>query len=443
MTRGSSGLTWVSALGLMPRPPRARTLAIVDRAQDRLPQWLRTPRTDATMAAAFTLAGLAQTAIYPMAGGALGPLYVLGSTLPLAWRRSRPVESALVSSAFWLIPLDGYPVLGYVVVILQFFALGSRGTPRAAVVLATLWACAVSVVGTLLGPEAPVAAIGGALAVAAPVGVGQVVARLRRQNAELARLTEDLRRERLNAEEAAVGAERARIAQELHDVVGHEVTLIAIQAEAAASALRVRPERAAEPVEAIRATAHRTLAEIRSVLDILAPGGRDGRDGREPAREDIAAISRRAEDAGIANTLVVTGDPWPAQSPASLAVGRIVRECLTNAGRHAPGERVSLAVDWTAREVRLEAVNPGAPTRPPTPGRGLSGIRHRADLLGGTFHSRVHDGLFEIRVTLPAASPTSAAGQATQTARPAAREARAAREADPGARGASVAGSPR
>src|SRR6478736_5102613 len=70
---------------------------------------------------------------------ALGAIYVIGSMLPLAWRRTRPVEAALVSSAFWLIPLDGYPLTGFVAVILQFFALGSWGAPRSAVVLVTVW----------------------------------------------------------------------------------------------------------------------------------------------------------------------------------------------------------------------------------------------------------------------------------------------------------------
>jgi hypothetical protein len=68
----------------------------------------------------FTVAGLVQVVLFPIADGALGEVFVLGSTLPLAWRRTRPIEAALVSSAFWLIPLDGYPVLGFVVVILQF-----------------------------------------------------------------------------------------------------------------------------------------------------------------------------------------------------------------------------------------------------------------------------------------------------------------------------------
>ena len=169
---------------------------------------------------------------------------MLGTTLPLAWRRTRPIESTLVASAFFLVPLDGFPVLGFVVVILQFFALGSHGEPRRAVALTTASRLSTSVVGTLLGPEAAYAAVGGALVVVAPVLAGRLVRHLREQNDELTALTAELREEQPRAEEAAVDAERARIAQELHDVVGHEVTLIAIQAEAAAAALRARPDRA-------------------------------------------------------------------------------------------------------------------------------------------------------------------------------------------------------
>ena len=356
-----------------------------------------TTRFDAALAVAFVVTGLAQTIVAPITDGPLGVVYVLGSMLPLAWRRTRPVESALVSSAFWLIPLDGYPLLGFVAVLLQFYALGSHGSPRRAVVLTTAWAAVASVLGTLLGPEPPVGAVGGVLAVAAPVLVGQVVARLRDQNARLARLTEELRDERRRAEESAVGAERARIAQELHDVVGHEVTLIAIQAEAARSALRVDPSRAEAPVEAIRTTAHRTLTEIRGVLGVLSPDG----DRREGA-EDVSELSRRAAAAGIAHTLTVHGEPWPDQSPATGAVARVVRECLTNAGRHAGGNSATITVTWAPDQVAVESVNAGAPAATPVAGRGLTGMRHRAELLGGAFESGVRDGDFVVRMVVPA-----------------------------------------
>jgi signal transduction histidine kinase len=351
---------------------------------------------DAALAAAFVVVGLVQTIAFPIAGPGVGQIFVLGTTLPLAWRRTRPVEATLVASAFFLIPLDGFPVLGFVVVILQFFALGTHGVPTAAVVATTAWASVTSVVGTLLGPEAPVAAIGGLLVVIAPVLAGRLVRHLRHQNDELTRLTDELREERIRAEDAAVGAERARIAQELHDVVGHEVTLIAIQAEAASTALRVTPERAAEPVESIRVTAHRTLAEIRSVLDVLSPV-----DVERHEQQSLAALAERAREAGIPNTLSVTGTPAPDSAPVSLAVQRIVRECLTNAGRHAPGEPLTISVDWGPEAVVVEACNPLAASNPPVPGRGLTGIRHRAQLLGGTFSTDPTGGRFVVRVRIP------------------------------------------
>ncbi|WP_081681204.1 sensor histidine kinase [Cellulomonas sp. URHD0024] len=366
----------------------------MDSALDRTLTRAGTNRLDAALAVVLVLAGLAQTLVSPITDGALGIVYVLGSLLPLAWRRTRPVESALASSAFWLIPLDGYPLFGFVAVILQFYALGCYASPRWAVVLTAAWASAASVVGTLLGPEPPVSSVGGVLAVVAPVLVGQVVARLRDQNARLARLTDELRDERRRAEESAVGAERARIAQELHDVVGHEVTLIAIQAEAAQAALRLDPSRAAAPVETIRQTAHRTLTEIRGVLGVLSPDGDAG-------HEDIRELSRRAAAAGIAHTLTVVGEPWNDQSPATAAVERVVRECLTNAGRHAAGNEAALTVTWTGDEVTVESANAAAAPTDPLPGRGLTGMRHRAELLGGSFEARVRDGRFVVRVVVP------------------------------------------
>ena len=85
-----------------------------------------------------------------------------------------------------------------------------------------------------------------------------------------------------------------------------------------------------------------------------------------------------------------------------LAVTRIVGECLTNAGRHAPGAPVDLAVDWSDEQVRVTATNPSTARSRPTPGRGLTGMRHRAELLGGDFAVSAADGRFTVEVTLPA-----------------------------------------
>lgn len=354
-------------------------------------------RTDAALAAVLTVVGLAQVTSWPIAPGPLGHAYVLGTTVPLAWRRTRPVPAALVSSSTWLVPVDGFPVLGFVTALLVFFGLGAHGAPGRVVAATAAWGAGAGIVGTLLGPEPPVAVLGAVLIVVAPTLAGRLVAHLQRQNAELAQLTHHLREERRQAQAVAVEVERARIAQELHDVVGHEVTLIAVQAEAAASALRHAPERAAEPVEAIRTTAHRTLAEIRAVLDVVAPENR-----AQEVSEDLPELARRARQAGIPNTLTVHGVPSEHGAPR-LAVNRIVRECLTNAGRHAPGQPVDIDVVWGHQQVVVRASNPTTSDGPAAPGRGLSGIRHRAELLGGAFQASCREGRFDVRVAVPLA----------------------------------------
>jgi signal transduction histidine kinase len=368
------------------------------RLLDRLSTRLGSTRLDTALALAFVLVGLAQVIVWPIADGVIGELFVLGTTLPLAWRRTRPIESTLVMAGFFLIPTDGFAVLGFVVVILQLFALGTHGEPTRVVAAVTAFACGTSVVGTLLGPEPPVAAIGGVLVVVAPLLAGRLVRHLQRQNAALLSLTDQLREERARAEANAVDAERARIAQELHDVVGHEVTLIAIHAEAATSALAVDPGRAAEPLAAIRTTAHQTLAEIRSVLNALSPSAEPGSLGA--GLETTAALAARARAAGIPNTLTETGSPLPDEAPASLAVRRVVRECLTNAGRHAAGQPVTIGVHWDPDGVCVEAANPTDATAYAA-GRGLAGLRHRAELLGGTFAAAVDNGTFTVRVRIP------------------------------------------
>src|SRR4051812_4384549 len=109
----------------------------------------RVRRSDALLAAAFVVVGLVQTMVVPIADPWVAVPYVIGSTAPLAWRRTHPVGAALASSVFWLVPLDGYPVLGFVVVLLMYFALGYHGRPDVAVLLTTAWSVVVSVVGTL------------------------------------------------------------------------------------------------------------------------------------------------------------------------------------------------------------------------------------------------------------------------------------------------------
>jgi signal transduction histidine kinase len=117
--------------------------------------------------------------------------------------------------------------------------------------------------------------------------------------------------------------------------------------------------------------------------------------------ETTATLSARARAAGIPNTLHESGTPLPDEAPASLAVRRIVRECLTNAGRHAPGRCLTIDVAWEPEAVSVVAANDTDLVSVPTAGRGLTGMRHRAELLGGSFAADVRDGRFTVRVVLP------------------------------------------
>jgi len=315
--------------------------------------------------------------------------------LPLMWRRTHPVAAAAAWSAAIWVPVDAFLFLGYVIAILLFYSLGRWARSLLSGALVCGFAIATGTVGTLLGPEDPVSGLlSGWLVVVAPYGFGLLM-RLQEREADAR-----LRAEREAARQRAVEEERARIVRELHDVVGHEVTLMSIQSEAAVQALARSPELASEPMTAVRETAHRANRELRAILHLLG-------DGEHPATPDgrgLAELVDRADRQGIPAALTVSGQPWGDAPKHWLAVNRIVQECLTNAGKHAPGEKVSVHVDWTADAVRLEVVNALAGTPEPGEGMGLPGMAERARLLGGTFETSAHDGKYTVAAHLPAPS---------------------------------------
>lgn len=352
-------------------------------------------RADVVLTGVFLAVSVAQVLwIQPLTGNPLMDLpLTICWVLPLMWRRAHPVAAAATWSAAIWVPVDAFLFVGYVVAVLLFYSVGRWARGPVAGGLVCAFAITTGTVGTLLGPEDPVAGLLSLwLVVLAPYGFGLLM-RAQEREAEAR-----LRAEREAARQRAVEEERARIVRELHDVVGHEVTLMSIQSEAAAQALAQSPERAAEPIAAVRETAHRANRELRAILDLLGDGelavAADGR--------GLAELVDRATRFGIPATLTVTGAPWQDAPQHWLAVNRIVQECLTNAGKHAPGETVAVRFNWTADAVRLEVAN-AAPTAPvPGNGLGLPGMAERARLLGGTLQSSYDDGRFTVTGCLPA-----------------------------------------
>ena len=348
----------------------------------------RPPRADVVLAAVFLVLSLAQVALDPITDpAALSYVVALGSALPVAWRRVQPALAALAMTAVWLIPPDdGFLFLGYVIAVLLFFSLGAHTERLVTVVAVCAVATTVGVVMTLLGPEPEPAAMGAALVVIGPAATGRLVAHQRRQTARLEELTGRLVQERATAERAAVAEERARIARELHDVIGHEVTVIALQAEAAAAALVKAPERAAAPVEAIRRSAHEALAEMRRVVGMLRAAEEE--DLRpQPGLTDVTELVAKSRAAGATVALTLAPPDRPTHASVELAAYRLVQEALTNARRHAPGAAVGVRVVGDDDAVTVEVVNERtgseASPRPESSGFGLVGMRERVRLLGG------------------------------------------------------------
>ncbi|MER7986910.1 histidine kinase [Streptomyces noursei] len=205
--------------------------------------------------------------------------------------------------------------------------------------------------------------------------------------------------------------ERSRIAAEMHDLVGHRLSLISLHAGGLELALdRAAPELREEAV-LVRRTTRDALRELRQALGVLGPLGRDtGADALTDAtgtRADVEALVARSRDGGIAVRLDWTGPDLDAR-PARVrrAVDRLVREALTNVHRYATAAHVTVTVVHDDAEVRVTVRN-GAPPRPPAAGeagtgRGLTGLRERVELLGGRFDAAaLPSGGFRVAATVP------------------------------------------
>ena len=379
-------------------------------------------RPDAVLAAVCVLASLAQVLwlqpVRPLSSpsnGWFGPVLAGVSMLPLAWRRSHPAVAAVVGSSLWWVPTDAFLFLGYVAAAVLFYSLGRWCPSLRRGLLACGWALAsgtfgilaieqeVGVVDLLLdwdlrqaaeglpGVSQLLGVLGFWLLLLGSFAIGRWLAH--QDRATDRRVAE----EREAAGREAASSERARIVRELHDVVGHEVTLMSIHSEAAAQALELAPERAAEPIAAVREIAQRAGRELRTILDLLGSGEL----AVVPDGRGLVELVDRARRLEIANCLEVTGTPWEDAPRHWLAVNRIVQECLTNAGKHAPGEKVDVRVAWSADDVVIRVGNAAPAQDGAGPGLGILGMTERARLLGGSLTAERVDGRFEVVAHLP------------------------------------------
>jgi signal transduction histidine kinase len=270
-------------------------------------------RVDAFVSAAFALLSLLQVlGLLPIGPRLVGAAVALGSTVPIAFRRSRPVAAALAGTAVWLIPTDGYVWLGYVSAFVLFYSLAAYTPDGRTVAAVTAFGIAATIAAAVVQEEVLGEYFGAISAVVGPALAGRVVRRLRT-------LTAELEHERERSARAAVSDERARIARELHDVVAHGLSVIAIQADAAEAALDRDPELARRPLATIRASTREALAEMRQLLGVLRRADDDDRLAPQPGLSQLPALVERARAAGVTVDLEIRGEPRPLSPSLDLS----------------------------------------------------------------------------------------------------------------------------
>jgi signal transduction histidine kinase len=202
-------------------------------------------------------------------------------------------------------------------------------------------------------------------------------------------------RERELLAERAANEERLRIARELHDAVGHDVSLMVVQAEG----LAATNESASEAADAIAALGRRTMGELHRTLKVLRD---DAALSPQPGLEALDGVVGGARAAGVPVTLAVEGAPRELAPALDASAYRIVQEALTNVVRHAGGAPAAVTVRYGPRELELIVADEGEARAANGGGHGLVGMRERAAAFGGTLSAGPRPGRgFEVHAVLP------------------------------------------
>jgi signal transduction histidine kinase len=227
----------------------------------------------------------------------------------------------------------------------------------------------------------------------------QIAVNERKARAEVERLAAELRQYAAQVEELAITKERNRLAREIHDSLGHYLTIINVQIEAARAIMDNDRQRALDGLSKAQMLAQKALAEVRrSVTALRASPIED-----LPLSEAVAKLVDEYSAAGIAAELVVTGAPRPLTPQAGLTLYRAAQEGLTNVRKHSQATHATLRLDYShARMVRLEVRDNGVGRSGEGEGFGLLGVRERARLLNGEvrIHTAAGQG-FTLEVELP------------------------------------------
>ena len=344
---------------------------------------------------------------------ALGYALALLHTLPLAARRRFPgavlglcVASGLAVAALGLSPI----VLGLAILVAVYSvaAYGERW-----VSLAGLAAAEVGSVAVQLTPgrfQAPTVVSNG-LVIGAAWLLGHFVGVRRAYTARLEERTAELEQAREELARRAVTEERLRLARELHDVVAHAMSVIAVQSGVGAHVASTQPEEAAKALAAIEATSRAALTELRRLLGVLRQDSEPQGDlSPVPGLADLDSLLAEVAKAGLGVRLRVEGTPSPLPAGVDLSAYRIVQEALTNVVKHAGPARAQVTIRYCDQEVTVEVTDDGrgvgalAGDGRAGTGHGLIGMRERVAAFDGDLEVGPRaGGGFRVAARLPLA----------------------------------------
>jgi signal transduction histidine kinase len=338
--------------------------------------------------------------------GNLFTVLVLAGGLALMWWRSHPRGASVAALGLFLaaVSVGGwFPDAGVALVSLSFAVLALGWSDR------TAWLVALCGVAYLV-PFCYLSEMGSwvaALMFTVPPYAAGTVLRLRRETAhELALRAQELEDERELFAEIALRHERARIASELHDIVGHAISVMVIQAAAGQRLVDADPVRAKEAFAAISESARQGAKDLERLIELL--GGSAGGEGGGPDLSLVDEVVTRAGRSGLNVTCRFEGDRDRVPEPVAHLAFRVVQESLTNALRYAPGAavRIVISVDGPERGLTVRVENDRAAQNDAPlagTGRGLVGLRERIQTLGGQFSAGTTGvGGWAVQARLPA-----------------------------------------
>ena len=337
--------------------------------------------------------------------------------LPLYWRRTHPLGALLVSTtAITVLAAFDYLTNNLpVAVMFLTFACGAYAKRERAVLGLVVVNVALLVIYVSKPPDLDATGLVANIAIFSAAWLAGQVIRAR-SIATTARLAEAEERAETQRQQAArsVVEERLRLAQELHDVVAHPMSVIAVQAGMGAHVIDQRPADAKAALEAISETSRTTLQEMRRLLGVLR--GEDGARATAPApgMADLPRLVADVRRTGLPVELTVEGEATEVPDAVELSVYRLVQEGLTNVIKHAGQARAEVTVRCAPGEVEVEVVDDGRGAAAidghdgdAEGGHGLVGMRERVALWGGTLQAGPKSGGgYRVLATLPYGAPT-------------------------------------